>query len=244
MSAITIPNTLPAELIVLSAELIERIDALVFKAQDLVISDYNSTKPADALHKEMRALVKEIEAGRKTLTAPLDAIKAAAIEAERMGTNPLNASITAIATRIKTAIDAHNAELEKKRQEAEKERQRLQKIEDDRAEAERQALIKQAELDAPPGEEPAPISVLVAPPVMIAAPYVPKSVKSSAIRAATTYELEYTDKEKVPAFSSLGHELRTIDETALKSFLKSLPEGRQEIPGAVRLIKINGTAAK
>lgn len=244
MSAVTIPTNIPATLVVLSSELIERIDALVLRSIDLEITDFNSTKPADQIHKEMRALVKEIEAGRKSLTAPLDAIKAQAIEAERMGTAPLTGAVDALGKRIKAAIDAHNAELEKKRKEAEIERQRLQKIEDDKAEARRQELIRQAEFDAPPGEEPAEISVVVELPKAIAPVYVPPPVKSSAVRNATEYTLEFINRDLVPAFSAAGHELRTIDEGALKKFLKGLPEGKQEIAGAVRLVKSNTIAAK
>lgn len=245
MAAVTIPLTLPAELIVLSSELIERIDGLVFKAQDLVITDYQSTKPADALHKEMRALVKEIQAARKTMTAPLDAIITQAIEAERMGTAPLLGAVESLGKRIQDAVDKHNRELEQKRIDAEKERQRLQKIEDDKAKEARRIALEQAELEALPGA-PAPVesAVVITPTVVVRTPYVPKPAKSSAVRAATEYNLEYIDRAKVPAFTVLGHELRTIDEGALKKFLKSLPEGKQEIEGAVRLVKSSGIAAK
>lgn len=244
MSAITIPTNIPANLVVLSSELIERIDTLVLRAIDLEITDFNSTKPADQLHKEMRAMVKEIEAGRKSLTAPLDAIKAQAIEAERMGTAPLLGAVESLGKRIQTAIAEHNASLMRQRIEAENERRRLQAIEDAKAEARRQELIKQAEFDAPPGEDPAEISVIAELPKTVAPVWVPPPVKSSAVRNATDYQLEFISRDMVPAFSAAGHELRTIDEGALKKFLKGLPEGRQEIPGAVRLVKSNTIAAK
>lgn len=244
MSAVTIPLSLPTELIVLSAEMIERIDALVHRSMDLPITDFASTKPADQLHKEMRALVKEIEAARKSLTAPLDAIKAQAIEAERMGTQPLAGAIDALGKRIADAIAKHNAELERQRIEAEKERARLQKIEDDRAEEARRKAQEKADLEAPPGEDPPEVSVVVEPPKAVQTRYVPPPVKSSAIRASTEYTLEFIDRTKVPRFSVLGHELCPIDEGALKKFLKSLPDGKQEIEGAVRLVKSSGIAAK
>lgn len=244
MSAVTIQTSIPATLVLLSSELIERIDALVLRSIDLEITDFNSTKPADQIHKEMRALVKEIEAARKSMTAPIDAIIKQAIEAERMGTAPLLGAVDALGKRIKAAIDAHNAELEKKRKEAEIERQRLQAIEDAKAEARRQELIRQAEFDAPPGEAPEEVSVIVELPKTIAPAWVPAPVKSSAVRNATEYMLEFINKDFVPAFSAAGHELRTIDEGALKKFLKGLPEGKQEIAGAVKLIKSSGIAAK
>ena len=40
MGAVTIPLSLPAELVVLSTETIERVDALVFRASDLPITDF------------------------------------------------------------------------------------------------------------------------------------------------------------------------------------------------------------
>lgn len=244
MSAITIPVNLPSSLIVLSSELIERIDGMTIRSCDIAISDYASTKPADILLKEMGALVKEIEATRKSLTAPLDAIKAQAIEAERMGTLPLTGAIKALQVRVAAAISAHNAELERQRMVAEKERQWLQKLEDEAAEARRAELQKQADLAADMGEEPEQISVLAELPRSIPAVYIPPPVKSAAIRNVVEYSLEFTNRDLVPAFSASGHELRSIDESALKKFLKSLPEGRQEIPGAVKLIKTSGTAAK
>lgn len=244
MSAVTIPVSLPATLIVLSADVIERIDGMTLKSSDLIISDYASTKPADQLLKEMGAMVKEIEATRKSLTAPLDAIKAQAIEAERMGTLPLTGAIKALQGRVAAAITAHNAELERMRKVAEAERQRLQKLEDEAAEARRLELQKQADLNAPMGEEPEQISVLAELPRSIPAVYIPPPVKSAAIRNVVEYSLEYINGDNVPILSAMGHELRPIDEMALKKFLKSLPEGRQEIPGAVRLIKTQATAAK
>lgn len=243
MSAVTIQTNVPATLIILSDELIERIDGMTIRSCDIAISDYASTKPADILLKEMGALVKEIEAGRKSLTAPLDAIKAQAIEAERFGTLPLTGAIKALQARVAAAINAHNAELERQRMVAEKERQWLQKLEDEAAEARRAELQKQADLAAGMGEEPEQISVLAELPRSIPSVYIPPPVKSAAIRNVVEYSLEYSDRDLVPAFSASGHELRSIDESALKKFLKSLPEGRQEIPG-VKLIKTSGTAAK
>lgn len=243
MSAVAIPINLPSSLIVLSSELIEQIDGMTILSSDLTITDYASTKPADILLKQMGALVKEIEAGRKSLTAPLDAIKAQAIEAEKMGTLPLQGAIKALQSRVAAAISAHNAELEILRVAAEIERQRLQKLEDEAAEGRRAELQKQADLAADMGEEPEQISVLAELPRAVAAVYIPPPVKSSAIRSVVEYSLEYTNRDLVPAFSASGHELRSIDESALKKFLKSLPEGRQEIPG-VKLIKTSGTAAK
>lgn len=244
MSALTIPNNLPAELVVLSSEVIDRIDALVLQSIDLPITTFLSTKPADLLHKEMRALVKEIEAGRKTLTAPLDAIKAQAIEAERMGTQPLQGAIDALGKRIKDAVDAHNRELERQRLAALEEQRLAQEAENKRADEARRLAQEQADLDAPPGEPAAEVSVVIEPPRAVAARYVPAPARSAAVRNATEYTLEFVDRDKVPAFSAAGHELRTIDEGALKKFLKSLPEGKQEIAGAVRLVKSSGIAAK
>lgn len=244
MAAVIIPTNLPANLVVLSTELIERIDGLVLKSIDLPITDFMSTKPADILHKEMRSLVKEIENGRKALTAPIDLIKEQAIEAERMGTKPLLAAVEALGLRIAAAIKAHNEALEKKRQEAEAERLRLQKIEDEKADAERLKMQEQADLDAPPGVAPVEVSVVAALPKTVERTYVPPPVKSSAIRSAPKFALEFIDRDKVPAFSASGHELRAIDEGALLKFLKSLPEGKREIAGAVRLVESTGIAAK
>lgn len=243
MSAITIQTNIPATMIVLSSELIERIDALTIRSIDIPVTDYASTKPADIVLKEMSALVKEIEAGRKSLTAPLDAIKAQAIEAERMGTMPLQGAIKALQSRVGAAVSAHNTELAKRAAEALAEQQRLQAIENAAADERRKALQAKAEMDALPGEAPEEVPIVAELPKQIAAVYVPPPVKSGAVRNVTEYTLEFTNRDLVPAFSASGHELRTIDEGALKRFLKSLPEGKQEIPGC-KLIKSSGTAAK
>jgi hypothetical protein len=243
MSAVTIQTNIPATLIVLSSELIERIDALVIRSIDMPVTDYASTKPADIALKEMSAMVKEIEAGRKSLTAPLDAIKAQAIEAERMGTLPLQGAIKALQVRVAAAVTAHNTELSRLAALALAEQQRLQAIENTAAEERRKALQEAAEMAALPGEEPAEVSVIAELPKQIVAAWTPPPVKSSAVRASTEYTLVFSNRDLIPAFSASGHELRTIDEGALEKFLKSLPEGKQEIPG-VKLVKSAGTAAK
>lgn len=238
MSDLTIVNALPANLVVLSEAVINRIDIISHKAYAVTISDVDSLRVADALHKEMRGLQREIETGRKALTAPLDSIKAQAIEAERMGTEPLKLAVEALGARIQDFLREQEKQRQAALRAAEEERQRRQAEEDARAEEARRQAIQQAEIDAPPGEEPAPVSAFVATPKAVSAPYVPPALKSSAVRKQTDYTLVIEDASLVPV-EIAGAVIRPIDESLCKRLLKA----GTKIPG-LRLDASVGVAAK
>lgn len=246
-TSVTVPNTAPSHILVLSAETAERVDKLIIRCATMSIDDTASAEQAKANAKTLRALSAEITTKRKEGTAQLDAIITAAIAAERGATSRLELAWAALTTRADEFIAAENKRREEERVAAAVEAKRLQDIENARAEAERQRLLAQAELDAEPGEPPAEVPVAKAVPVYVPERYVPPPLKL-ATKAKTTFDVEYIDAAKVPITSAHGHLLRPIDKQTLIDYLKSLPMpkegGCREIPGAVRLVEIAGRAAK
>jgi hypothetical protein len=243
MAAITVPNTAPAIIIVLSEEMIERIDNITHRSAALTLGNRTDKEQAERLAKEMRALKTEISDKRKEQTRVLDDVTAAAIAAEKTGVEVLDLAWAALVKRIDAFVLAENKRLEEERRKAKEEADRKQAEENKRADDERKRLAEQAALDAPPGEEPSPVPVVAALPVHVPERYVPPPLKM-ATRAKTDYVLEYINRDLVPAFSASGHELRRIDETALKAYLKGLPAGKRDIAGAVRLVEVESRAAK
>jgi hypothetical protein len=239
---ITIPNTAAPHILVVSGEIVEQVDSLTLRCAAMTI-DATTVDQAKAKAKELRALSAEITTMRKDSTSKLDAVIAAAIAAERSVTSRLDEAWKSLTTRTDAFIAAENARLEEERRKAREDAERLQKIENDRAEAERKRLQEKAELEADPDEPPAEIPVTAAAPVYITEKYVPPPIKP-ATKAKTTYDVEYIDATKVPINSAQGHLLRPIDTAELIRFLKGLPAGKREIPGAVRLVEIEGRAAK
>lgn len=238
MSALSIPCNLPATLVVLDEKVLERIEALSHQAYKLAITDPDALRQADALYKQMRGPVKEIESNRKTLTAPLDMVKAAAIEAERSGIEPLTQACADLAKRIADAVAAENAKRAEAARLAEIERQRLQAEENARADAERARLQQEAIDNAPPGEPVEEVPVTAALPVAVAAPYVAPALKSSAQRNKTDWLLVIEDLAKVPCEIG-GAVIRPLDEATCKRLMRA----GAKIPG-LRLDEVKGLAAK
>jgi hypothetical protein len=247
MSAITIPNPLPALLVALSAEAVEQVEALTGRVVALApITDAGTMRAADTLLSEVRTLAKQVTAARLVMTRPIDALKKAAMEAERAATQPLEAAEMHLAKLVLTWESAERARVEEERRQAEAERTRLQAEEDARAEAERAALqaalqAAVAEEDAYPGTPPAAVpevSAIAAVPRAIQAAYVAPAVRSANVRPSTTYSVEVIDAAAVPV-ELAGIMLRPIDTAAA---LRLLRQGAT-IPG-IRLVSEDGFARK
>lgn len=244
MSAVTVTNNAPALIEVVTTAILERHDELTHKSATVPITTEAEKVEAETLAKSLRTLKGDIQEKRKAGTAILDAITTAAIALEREYTGTLDQCWNALTTRITAFIDAENARRAADAKKARDEADALQKIENDKAEAKRLALQKQAELDAPPGEEPVEVPVTVAPPVYVPERYVPPPMKSAATRKKTTFSLEWIDATKAPVVSPMGHRLLVPDNQEFIAYLKMLPEGKREIAGCVKLIETTGIAAK
>lgn len=244
MSAVIVLNTAPAQIEVATADFIDRFDAMIMASASTPITTDDQKLAAEGICRSLRALGKEIEATRKQGTSALDAIISAAIACERQYTGTIDKCWSDLTKRIQAYIDAENAKRAEAARIAREEQAALQKIEDDRAAAEQARIQKEIDDATPPGDEPAAAPVEAVRPVMVPERYVAPPLKSMATKKQTNFVLEYIDRKKVPAFSASGHELREINETTLKAFLKSLPEGEREIAGAVRLVTTTGVAAR
>ena len=249
MSALTVTNDTPREIEVATQALLDRYEDLTHRAAAAKITTEDEKLQAEAWARQVRELGKEITATRKQGTAALDAIIAAAIARERQLTGVLDVLWTDLTGRVQKFIDEENARRAEQARLAREEADRLRK-EQEAAQAtaravEAERLRLETEASTPPGEEPAPPPpVAPAAPIYIPERYVPPPMKAQATRKTTSYGLEFIDRKKVPAYSASGHELRDINETALKAFLKGLPKGEQEIAGAVRLVEITGVGAR
>jgi hypothetical protein len=239
----SVPNTAPSTILVASIELLQRITTVCERATKVQLTDAMSVEVAKACAKEMRALVKEIEDERKSYTKKLDEITTAAIELQKECQAPVTTAWEALTTRIDAFVREENRKLEEKRAAAEKERQRLQKIEDDKAAAELKRLEAIAAENAIPGDLPEEVPVTAALPVNVPMQYIGKGM-TMATKAKIDYSLEFTDASKIPIMSPQQHLLRPVDHAELMKYLKTLPAGKREIAGAVRLIETPARSAK
>lgn len=242
MAALTIPHHLPPALLVVSQDMIERIDTLCLRAATFNPTTTDEVALGKAVAKELRALSAEIETERKKVTGQLDAIIATCIDLQREAQKPLDATWKDLTARIDTFVRVENEKREKARQAAAAEAARLQKIADDEAAARMLRLQQEAEENACPGEAVPEVPVTAALPVTIPQRFTPPPMSMST-RRKVEYSLEYIDGLKVPISSPQGHLLRPIDEAELKRYLKALPAGKREIVGAVKLVETEGRMA-
>lgn len=244
MSAIvpvSFQNTLPASLVVLSAELVEQRDSLAIRANMAAITDTESLARAESVFIAIDKFSKQVSESRLAITRQIDALKAQMIAAERSATGLLDplrdrlakmvadyrtevARVARIdAERIKAEAEKQAAEMRAKQEEAARvERERLaavQKIRDDEA-----ALFGEA-------CTPEPVAAVVVVPLHIPiverpAPVIAELPKS-AVRTQTRFSLELFDAEKIIATACAGggkihgRAVLTIDERAVEALLKA-----------------------
>lgn len=225
-TSVIVKNSLPAELVAISPEILARALELSATAAALVPTTAAELESANEIFKEIDKLSKSIAAGRLELTRPIDALKSQVIAAERSATAPLDEAKAGLGRRMlhcKSELDRIAAEARRKAQEeaeliareqrriAEEERQALIKKQNEEhaarvAEQQRadEAAKKRAELL---GEDHEPEPVIVAPPppppVVVVVPevFVPSvpDAPKIAVRATKRQVLEIVNAEELIA---------------------------------------------
>jgi hypothetical protein len=243
VTAVAITNRLPAQLVVLSSEVVTKRDNLTFRAQAVRIADEASLAEAEAVFVALDGFVKEVHEGRMTLTRQLDALKAEIMDAEQTAVGTLSDHKKAVGK----AISDFRAELlriadekaRKVKEAAEAEAKRLReeakenaKREEERIAAEQKTAAEEAALfgDGAPAPAPRPVPVVpvlsvpvVAPAALPAAPALPKS----AVRTQTRQRLIIDDAGKLIAEACktggalFGRPVVTLDEKAIDDLLRA-----------------------
>jgi hypothetical protein len=207
--------------------------ALSMSADAVLITDVASFTKANDLAALLHAKEKEIEARKAYLKRPLiDVGKAIeAIIAKPFDTLAASRKslIAKIATYDRKQKEIAEAAARKAREEAEAERQRLQKIEDDLhairvADAKKKAETEAAELAEIMGEVVAveavkvePVAVIKVAPVVVAAP-----LPASSVTMRMVPTLVITDARKVAARYQVGNEILVeVNKSAVKRALES-----------------------
>lgn len=244
VTAITVQNPLPQQLIALSSELVAKRDGLAIRAAAVRISDPASLAEAEAVFVALDAFTKEVHTGRMEITRKLDALKAEIMDAESTAVDALKIHRDAVGRAITTfraelrriaeenarkAREAAEAEAKRLREEAEANAKR----EADRVAAEQKHQAEEAALfgdDSPaPVARPAPV-VPVIPVVPTVAPIMAPAVPDlprSAVKTQTRKRLVIDDPAKVIAEACKGGGLlygRTvlvIDEKAIDAICRA-----------------------
>lgn len=230
MSAITIPNALPAVLVAVSLETIEKRDDLLDRSvatRKAGVTDEASHKAANAVFKELHTFARAVETNRKDLKKPIlemgRALDAAADEAMAA----IETEKSELGAAIATFEREENARREEVRRKAEAEARRQEAEALAAAETRRMQEQAAAEFAAPPGEEPAPVQDFgrdVVKPV--AAAPTPAPLKSS-VRTTVRRKAVVTDTAAVP-FMLNG--LRLWKEVDLVT-VKTLLDAGIQVPG-------------
>jgi hypothetical protein len=237
---ITVHNPLPAEIVALSIEVVERRDLLAEKAHHLVTvgiapGDEDAAREANALYKQIHEFSKDLKAQKAVIKRPVlelaDQIETVAREAAEILER-------AKATLGETIAKWQGEEVRRR----EEERAKAQ-AEADRIAREAQAKLEaeareRAELEALPGEEPAEPEFGEVPVVHAARVYVPPPPKSAV--SMRTVKTLHIDNERLIPFEMNG--LRLWKEPDRKAIQIALENG-QEVPGC-RLVTEQKVVAK
>ncbi len=246
MSAAIVPvsfqNTLPASLVVLSAELVEARDSLAIRANMVAITDTESLARAESVFVAINDFSKRVNADRMSITRQIDALKAQLIAAERSATgllDPLRERLAKMVSDYRAEV-ARLAKIEAERLKAEGEKQaperRAKQEEAARAERERVGAAQKVrdeeaalfgDPSTPIEPEPAPVAVVV-PTVMQSAPVaVIPALPKSAVRVQMRHNLEIEDAQKIIAEACKhggkihGRAVLLVDEKAIDALLRA-----------------------
>lgn len=249
MNAITIQNPLPAVLVAISGDALAQIAALESQAAGLTTIDtIDAYKAADDVVAQVVRVLKDLEAERKRIKAPILELGRQIDEAAGEAVVGLTMVKSRLGTLLLSYQQAENRRREEERQRL-AEAARLAEAENARiAELNRQELARVAALnasapEAAPWEDPVAIEVpAIIPVVEIPGHYERQMavapLKSSAVVAKTIKRVEITDASLVPREFG-GVQLWTIDTKAVEKLAKA---GAQ-IPG-VTITEVQVTAAK
>lgn len=251
-AAVTIPNTLPAVLVAISAEARDQIAALEAQAADITaISCMDEYTAADQVLAQVVKAIRELENERKRIKAPILDLGRQLDEAASEAGTGLLAIKASLGQKLLTFQQAENRRrdeerqrLEAQRREAEEQARRAREIEEhNRLELARAAAETANAIDevAPWEEAPAPVAPVLIP--VVEAPTIEQQfaaapLKSSAVVSKTIKRVEITDASLVPREFG-GVQLWTIDTKAVEKLAKA---GAQ-IPG-VTVSEVQITAAK
>jgi len=197
MAGITIKNPLPAELVALSEETIEKRDSLLEAsvAARRAITDEASYRSANAVYKDLHAFGRAVEAGRKDLKRPILDIGAALDAAAHEAMEPIDAEKQALGRAIADYERIENARREEERKKAEAEARAREEAERKRLEEEAR---QRAEMDAPPGAPVQEPDFGAIPTVRPIAPAPTPAPLKGAVRTSVRKKVVITDASKVP----------------------------------------------
>lgn len=254
VSAVIVPNNLPASIVALSGETMAQVNQLTAEAGTIVVCDAGSLEAGNALYRRIRSLKEAISAARLETTRPIDAFKTQIMEAARTATKPLEDAQAALAVIINTVdkrLKAEEAERQRlAREKAEREAAELRRQQEEERkrqlaewqaaeDAKRKAAEEEAALfgttaevvaSAPPPPAPAPVV-----PVLDALP-VAKALPKSAVRETVRYKLNIFDRDALVAAACkdggklYGRPVLIVDEKAVEDLLKAAVA----VPGAKR----------
>lgn len=242
-TALVVANTLPPQIAALKDETLASALSLATEAKALSIKDAESLAVANALYKRIDGLNKAIKEQRLEITRPIDALKDAIMDAERLATKPLSDAREDLGKRIFEM----DRELARQRQLAEakarKEAEEKAAAERARLEAERQEIIRKQQAEHAEAERAAkeqadlfgteaePIPEAEPPPPVVVVPVVdavmiPPALPKSAVRGSTRTKLKIHDASKIPR-DLAGVVLLIPDDKAIEKLMKA----GVEVPG-------------
>ena len=218
MSAITIPNPLPAQ-VVLAPDLVAQAGALVERAAAIVaVESPEDLQAAEASFLECDDLAKAIHDARMEITRKIDAWKKTVMAAEDTATGPL----TEQSKRLRKEIAAFRAEVERQRREAERRRMEEQRRREEEArrlaEEQERKRREEAELFGV-ASEPEPAPVVEAPPIE-PEPIEQIDLGKAALETRYRTVLRVVDADAVPV-SVAGKCIRPVDEKAAEALMKA-----------------------
>lgn len=249
MNAITIQNPLPAVLVAISGDALAQIAALEAQATGMTtIGSIDAYKAADEVVAQVVRVLKDLEAERKRIKAPILELGRQIDEAAGEAVTGLTVVKSRLGSLLLTYQQAENRRREEERQRL-AEAARLAEAENARiAELNRQELARVAALnasatEAAPWEEPVAIEAPAIIPVVEIPGHYERQVaaaplKSSAVVAKTIKRVEITDASLVPREFG-GVQLWTIDTKTVEKLAKA----GALIPG-VTITEVQVTAAK
>jgi hypothetical protein len=256
MSAVLITNPLPSEIVALSAEAGQQIDALIERAACVGHIDSPDTyAAADAVVGECAKLAKAVEAERKRIKEPITALARALDDAAGEALAPLLGIKAELGRQLLTYQQAENARrAEEARRIAElraaaEAKARAEQDEANRIRREAEARRIEAEMaqesaapaaDLAPWEQPEPLPEVPAA-VVIVPEYIPPAaplLKSSSVVRKMVKRVEITDPAAVPLKFG-GVALWVIDTKAVEKLAKA----GASIPG-VTVSEVETLAAK
>lgn len=226
---LTVPNTLPPDIVVLSSGLVAQVESLTTQANAITVTDPATLEQAESLFETIRQLNKRIRDDRLELTRPLDALKKQVMDVEKQATGPLEDA----QKRLGNAAHAYRQEIKRQAEEAERKRReeeaRLRREADERRrQAEEEARRKAEEEAALFGTpvEPELVNIPDPEPVKPEPVHVPAPLPSkSKIKTKKTEVLVIEDEGALLAAACkeggkiAGVPVLSIDEKAIKKLM-------------------------